>query len=203
MLKRGFIVELPKWANNGIKFFFWITFIIHRFHYPSILLATGFSAIIAYYYMDWIYILFVFSLIETLYLSIALHETFHMTYAKMLEGTIESVTVIPYTLEIRTNFNSEKSLPIEDFCVILFVGPIFPLLFSLTISLITYFYELSSCIYLYVVFFSIINILSLLPLKGNDGWEILNIIKKKPGILKLLPISIIYIFVKKFIEGEF
>ena len=196
MIKRGFIVDIPERVNNAWKFCGWMVWIVHRYHFPSILFAFFLGAIISFFFFNLEFFIIVASLIEVFYLSIAVHETFHMSYGTLIAGTkfIKSVSVIPYSMETRTNFDYDMKIPPEDLCVITFAGPIFPLLISCISLIVMVLLRLPLWFCTYPVVFSAINVMSLIPASDTDGKKVLEFVKKRPTFSGTLVVSLPYFF---------
>ncbi|RLG01444.1 hypothetical protein DRN58_01795 [Thermococci archaeon] len=200
MIKRGFIINIPQRIDGVWQFSAWILWIIHRYHFPSILFVTLLGVLLSFFFCNWKFMFLMITFIETLYLSIGVHETFHMAYGMFIGGKNfpKSISIIPYTLEVRTNFDPKRKLAPEDLYVITFAGPVFSLLISFISIIIIKLFNLPRWLYIYIIIFSLINILSLLPFSDTDGKRVFGFIKQNPHFLKNLLLSLPYFFVLSF-----
>lgn len=197
MVSRGLIIKRPEKVNNGIKFLIWIMYLINRYHLPYLIINIILFSLIALINKNFSFLIAGFFLFETFYLSIAFHEACHMAFAKFINIKTESVSFIPYSLEIRTNFSREKKICPENLFTILFAGPIIPILLGTFIILLTLLFKLNMVVLVFCCVFMLINLLSLLPIKGSDGQRVYAYLKKCPSFTKTLLSSIIYFLISK------
>lgn len=193
---RGFVLDVPKWVTGLGTCLAWEISLLHRYCFPTLFFVTLFSFTISLFFSSSITIafLFPFSLMETFYLSIALHEASHGACAILLCGSnaLKSVSIIPYSIGIRTNLDEKLSL--DDVCVIAFAGPFFPLLLSIIVSVAILLLHPPTWFYIYPCIFAVINVLSFIPVSGSDGKKVYCQIKQKPYLKKVLVLSLPYLF---------
>lgn len=196
-VSRGFVVDIPPWVSTPGRCLIWMMALIHRYHFPTLIFLIICSIILSLC-LDQNFIFLFLSLIETFYFSLVFHEASHGGYAILMHGknALKSVSIVPYTIEMWINL--DEKIPIEDVCVIAFAGPVFPLLLSGVVSIAIFLLHLPLWFYIYPLIFSLINILSLLPLTECDGGKVYYVIKQKPYLKRVLAWSLPYFFILEF-----
>lgn len=202
LISRGLIISKPKNINNGFKFTIWVTCLIHRYHFPIILLEAIIASVIGLIIKNFTFTLAMIMLMEVFYFSIAFHEACHMSFAKIFDVEVVSVSYKPYTIAgIRTNFSRDRKIAPDDLMAILFAGPALPICIVAFLAIIIKIIfriigidVMQIGVFAVCVMFLYIDLLSLLPIKGTDGQRVYAYILKNPRYLKILFGTIGYYF---------
>lgn len=197
MVYRGLIVEKPKNIDNGLKFMLWLLLLLNRYYYPMLVLDIALFSIGAAAMGDLKFLASGVLLLEVFYLSIAFHEACHMSFAKFVNVETCSVSIVPYSAEVRVNFSHEKTIPPEDLYAILFAGPFLSICIGVVIAIFALSLRLDLSVLILCGVFVLINILSLLPFGGTDGNRVYAYIKVKPSYIKTLLFASIYCVYEK------
>lgn len=181
-MKRGLIIDVPnKVKNSMFVFTIWVLYILNRYRIFDILCVSTVLGIMAVIFHDASVFFVGLIFYEIFLLSIAFHEACHMKCARMFEVESKKILLIPSELGIRTAFDKNRIMTELEFSVVLLAGPITPLFFSIPFIILGVTLKIY-IIFIIIAFFTFINILSLLPLKGSDGERVVRYFRTHKGI---------------------
>lgn len=191
MVKRGVVINISTNLKSNWDLLFFIAKKLHRYYFYYIFLAVIFGFIGYLYNPNIQIIVFSVLIIESLFLSIAIHEMNHYSFAKFLYLKTISFSIIPYKFETYINFSPDEEMNDEDFAAILISGSLFTiiiliLLFGIIILFVKRVFPSLDYFYVYIIFAVsvIFNIFALLPLKKSDGGKAYRILREHKGAVK-------------------
>lgn len=169
MIERAIILKIQKEQPN-VQLFIKLILMINRIYYPQMIAITVFSStLLLFLNVSIYYYVYIFLLMQTIFISIAWHECIHISFARFLSYEPIFVSFLPYTFGARTHFERSRKIENLDKAGILLAAPIILTIIgfiSLWIS-IKWIHSFASIIF--ICAFLLINILSLLPNKKCDG----------------------------------
>ena len=178
MIERAIILKIQKEQPN-VQLFIKLILMINRIYYPQMIAITVFSStLLLFLNVSIYYYVYIFLLMQTIFISIAWHECIHISFARFLSYEPIFVSFLPYTFGARTHFECSRKIENLDKAGILLAAPIILTIIgfiSLWIS-IKWIHSFASIIF--ICAFLLINILSLLPNKKCDGGRAYEIFKK-------------------------
>ena len=178
MIERAIILKIQKEQPN-VQLFIKLILMINRIYYPQMIAITVFSStLLLFLNVSIYYYVYIFLLMQTIFISIAWHECIHISFARFLSYEPIFVSFLPYTFGARTHFERSRKIENLDKAGILLAAPIILTIIgfiSLWIS-IKWIHSFASIIF--ICAFLLINILSLLPNKKCDGGRAYEIFKK-------------------------
>lgn len=165
MIERAIILKIQKEQPN-VQLFIKLILMINRIYYPQMIAITVFSStLLLFLNVSIYYYVYIFLLMQTIFISIAWHECIHISFARFLSYEPIFVSFLPYTFGARTHFERSRKIENLDKAGILLAAPIILTIIgfiSLWIS-IKWIHSFASIIF--ICAFLLINILSLLPNK--------------------------------------
>lgn len=201
MIERAIILKIQKEQPN-VQLFIKLILMINRIYYPQMIAITVFSStLLLFLNVSIYYYVYIFLLMQTIFISIAWHECIHISFARFLSYEPIFVSFLPYTFGARTHFERSRKIENLDKAGILLAAPIILTIIgfiSLWIS-IKWIHSFASIIF--ICAFLLINILSLLPNKKCDGGRAYEIFKKMGFKAFSLCIGSIYIMNNIFMFG--
>lgn len=178
MIERAIILKIQKEQPN-VQLFIKLILMINRIYYPQMIAITVFSStLLLFLNVSIYYYVYIFLLMQTIFISIAWHECIHISFARFLSYEPIFVSFLPYTFGARTHFERSRKIENLDKAGILLAAPIILTIIgfiSLWIS-IKWIHSFASIIF--ICAFLLINILSLLSNKKCDGGRAYEIFKK-------------------------
>lgn len=184
-MKRGLIIDVSEKAGNSlILFTLWLLGVLNRYKIFDTLCIGVVSGVVALCLLD-VRAFFAGVLFYEIFLfSIAFHEACHMKCGMLFGNPSTRIMLIPTEFGLRTGFDKRKQMTELEFAVVLFAGPMTPLLVSLPILLVLFALNQNIFFLIILILFVFINLMSILPLKGSDGMRVIKYIKKNKANIK-------------------